>query len=113
MKKRNIMLIIITLIVIVIVLVVVGIKCSSADAEFELEQSITNQISELTCTVESEDEALQIAADYNIELTSFSDGVAVFQTDKPYNEICEYGENHNLKKLYINMNNKKLLPEED
>lgn len=62
--------------------------------------------SELITSIDSQEEAEQIAAEYRIEFVSFSDGVAIFKSHKPYSEICEYGKKNGLKELYINRERK-------
>lgn len=57
---------------------------------------------ELFCMADSEEEAKELAKAYEIELTSYSEKVAVFQTDKSYEEILEIGRNKELTELSIN-----------
>lgn len=57
---------------------------------------------ELIGMADSKEEAEKLAEDYEIELISYSENVAVFQTDKTYEEILEIGKNKKLKELSIN-----------
>lgn len=57
---------------------------------------------ELICLADSQEEAEQVAQAYGIELISYDLGVAVFKSDKPYNELLIYGKEHDLKQLSVN-----------
>ena len=57
---------------------------------------------ELIGMADSKEEAEKLAEDYEIELISYSEKVAVFQTDKSYDEILEIGKNKKLTELSIN-----------
>lgn len=57
---------------------------------------------ELVGMADSEEEAEKLAEDYEIELISYSEKVAVFQTDKSYEEILEIGKNKGLTELSVN-----------
>lgn len=57
---------------------------------------------ELICMAETEEEAEKLAADYEIELISYSEKVAVFQTNKTYEEILETGKVKGLTELSLN-----------
>ena len=93
----------IVFIVIVAAVIMIAMRYPSVDAEMNLEELTI----ELTCIVESEEKAKQIAEDYGIVLKSFSEKVAVYESDKPYQEIRDFGEKHGLEELFINMTNKK------
>ena len=51
---------------------------------------------------DSKEEAEKLAEDYEIELINYSEKIAVFQTDKSYEEILEIGKNKKLTELSIN-----------
>lgn len=57
---------------------------------------------ELLCMVDTEEEAEKLAEDYEIELLSYDRKIAVFQTDKTYEEIVEIGKDKGLPELSIN-----------
>ena len=58
---------------------------------------------ELVCSAESQQQAEEIATAYGIELVQFSDGIAVFHTDRDPQTVINYGIENNLTKLDINM----------
>ena len=57
---------------------------------------------QLVCMTDTNEEAEKIAADYGIELLSYAEKVAVFQTDKSYAEILEIGKDKGLPGLSPN-----------
>lgn len=107
MRKKIIFVMMIVFIVIVAAVIMIAMRYPSVDAEMNLEELTQEQTIELTCIVESEEKAKQIAEDYGIVLKSFSEKVAVYESDKPYQEIRDLGEKHGLEELFINMTNKK------
>lgn len=58
---------------------------------------------ELVGLVESEEEAKEAAEAYGIELVSYKEGVAVFTTDKTYEEIVKIGKEKKLIELSLNI----------
>lgn len=63
---------------------------------------------ELIALAEDQEEAEKIAALYGIELSSFSDGVAVFTTDKDLNELKELEDINGYPTLTVNSNSHQL-----
>ena len=57
---------------------------------------------ELVGLADTEEEAEKIAQDYGIELKSYEYGVAVFTTDKSFEEITEIGKTKGLTELSLN-----------
>ncbi len=57
---------------------------------------------ELFCLADSEEEASKVADQYQIELVSFSDGVAVFHTEDDPEKVIDYGISHNYTQLSLN-----------
>lgn len=57
---------------------------------------------ELVATVETEEEAQQIAQLYNITLVGFADSVAEYTTDRNVDEVIAEGEENGYPKLSIN-----------
>ena len=57
---------------------------------------------ELIGMADSKEEAEKLAEDYEIELISYSEKIAVFKTDKTYEEILEIGKEKKLTELSIN-----------
>ena len=52
---------------------------------------------------ETEEEAKKIAEQYGIELVSFSDGVAVYQTDEKLADVIARGQEQGYPQLYLNL----------
>lgn len=74
--------------------------------EVQLEgEPIQGEVLELVGLANTREEAEEIAGDYGITLLSYSENVAVFQTDKTYEEILETGKNKGLVELSINHEN--------
>ena len=63
---------------------------------------------ELIALAEDQTEAEKTAKLYGIELISFSDGVAVYTTDKDLQELMEFGDNNGYPTLTVNSNHYKL-----
>lgn len=63
---------------------------------------------ELIALAEDQEEAEQIAELYGIELSSFSDGVAVFTTDKDLQELKELEDINGYPTLTVNSNSHQL-----
>jgi len=61
---------------------------------------------ELVGLADTEEEAMKMAEDYGIELKSFDCGIAVFTTDKSYEEITEIGKTKGLSELSTNSKRK-------
>lgn len=97
----------IVLICILAVIVVAGlgaafwIKPIRRDAQLD-SVPIQQDKLELIGMADSKEEAEKLAEDYEIELISYSEKVAVFQTGKSYDEILKIGENKKLTELSIN-----------
>lgn len=79
------------------------------EMEFQLEnlpvkptEPIEQRDLELLCAADTEEEAEKLAEDYGIELISFDSKIAVFQTDKAYEEIVEIGKEKGLPELSRN-----------
>lgn|GEM_PF-3800198 len=102
------MLILIILIAVAVVAVLFMIaRNSMIRADMTVSMQGNNEISyakgrELLCSVESEEEAKDIAAQYGIEFVEFSYGLAVFHTDEDPYEVIERGRKSGLKELSIN-----------
>ena len=106
-RKSKIVLGVIVLIVAVVIIAVIALK-NSAKVFVEgenlmnvVEQSNSEKL-QLTCLVDSQQEAKEIAEAYGIEFIRFDYGVAEFQSDKSYDELTEYGKKNGLKQLSIN-----------
>lgn len=67
---------------------------------------------ELVGAAESEEAASELAQDYEIELISYEQGIAVFQTDKSYAEITAIGKEKGLVELSINVKNRIFMEHE-
>ncbi len=65
---------------------------------------------ELMCQADTEQQALKIAEDYQIELVSWSDGIAVFHTNEDPQSLIEYGKANGLNRLSLNTENNKYAP---
>ncbi len=63
---------------------------------------------ELIALAEDQTEAEKTAKLYGIELISFSDGVAVYTTDKDLQELMELGDNNGYPTLTVNSNHYQL-----
>ncbi len=63
---------------------------------------------ELIALAEDQEEAEEIAKLYGIELSSFSDGVAVFTTDKDLQELKELEDLNGYPTLTVNSNSHQL-----
>ncbi len=57
---------------------------------------------ELLCLAENQQEAERIAEQYDIELVSFRDGVAVFHTEEDPVKVINYGISQNYTQLSLN-----------
>lgn len=57
----------------------------------------------LMAMAETEEEAKKIAEQYGIELVSFSDGVAVYQTDEKLADVIARGQEQGYPQLYLNL----------
>ena len=65
-------------------------------------------VTELSALAEDQTEAEKIAELYEIELSSFSDGIAVYTTDKDPQELMELGDNNGYPALTVNSNHYQL-----
>ena len=97
---------IVLIVAVAIVLVIVLKKNVKVFVEGEnlmnvVEQNNSEKL-QLTCFVDSQQEAEEIAEAYGIEFIRFDYGVAEFQSDKSYDELTEYGKKNGLKQLSIN-----------
>lgn len=97
---------IVLIVAVAIVLVIVLKKNVKVFVEGEnlmnvVEQNNSEKL-QLTCLVDSQQEAEEIAEAYGIEFIRFDYGVAEFQSDKSYDELTEYGKKNGLKQLSIN-----------
>ncbi|GFI23629.1 hypothetical protein IMSAGC011_02419 [Lachnospiraceae bacterium] len=63
---------------------------------------------ELIALSKDQEEAEKIAELYGIELSSFSDGIAVYTTDKDPQELMELGDNNGYPALTVNSNHYQL-----
>ena len=101
MKKRMILFGIFAVVVVAGLGAAFWIKPEIRDAQID---SVPMQLDklELIGMADSKEEAEKLAEDYEIELISYSENVAVFQTDKSYDEIIEIGKNKKLTELSIN-----------
>lgn len=66
------------------------------------------KVTELIALAEDRAEAEKIAELYKIELSSFSDGVAVYTTEKDPQELMELGDNNGYPTLTVNSNHYQL-----
>lgn len=64
---------------------------------------VTIRGAELTAMVDSTEEAEKIAVLYGIELQSYADGVAVFTTEEPVNEVISRGKEAGYPELSLNL----------
>ena len=64
--------------------------------------SSTAEGAELFCLADTEEEAEEIAELYDIELVSYSNGVAVFHTEENPNDVIEKGKANNWPLLETN-----------
>lgn len=76
----------------------------------EMENSTEDgtKVTELIALAENRAEAEKIAELYKIELSSFSDGVAVYTTEKDPQELMELGDNNGYPTLTVNSNHYQL-----
>lgn len=76
----------------------------------EMENSTEDgtKVTELIALAEDRAEAEKIAELYKIELSSFSDGVAVYTTEKDPQELMELGDNNGYPTLTVNSNHYQL-----
>lgn len=58
---------------------------------------------QLMALVETEEEAQSIAEQYEIELVSFSDGVAEYETELDPTEVIAHGQEMGYPQLYLNI----------
>lgn len=65
-------------------------------------EPIQSETLELVGLADTREEAEAIARDYGITLLSYGENVAVFTTDKSYEEITETGKRKGLPELSIN-----------
>ncbi len=81
-----------------------------AESENETERSSGEKPKELEliALAEDQEEAEKIASLYGIALSSFSDGVAVFTTDKDLNELKELEDINGYPTLTVNSNSHQL-----
>ena len=101
MKKRMILIGIFAVIVVAGLGAAFWIKPVRREVQLESVPMQNDQL-ELIGMADSKEEAEKLAEDYEIELISYSEKVAVFQTDKSYDEILEIGKNKKLTELSIN-----------
>lgn len=66
------------------------------------EDSAQPRTVEMIALADTEEEALEIAELYQIELLSFSDGVAVYQTDRDPAELTALGQQNGYPALTLN-----------
>lgn len=76
--------------------------------EPENASEIEKKQTELIALAEDQTEAEKTAKLYGIELISFSDGVAVYTTDKDLQELMELGDNNGYPTLTVNSNHYQL-----
>ncbi len=76
--------------------------------ETENASEIEKKQTELIALAEDQTEAEKTAKLYGIELISFSDGVAVYTTDKDLQELMELGDNNGYPTLTVNSNHYQL-----
>ena len=72
-------------------LLLCGCRTPAGQQDFDLEGEVAAG-QELTCLAQSREEALAIAAQYEIELVTFEAGVAVFHTDRSWQRVIEQGK---------------------
>lgn len=76
--------------------------------ETENSSEIKKKETELIALAEDQAEAEKTAELYGIQLISFSDGVAVYITDKDPQELIELGDNNGYPTLTVNSNHYQL-----
>jgi len=76
--------------------------------ETENSSEVEKKETELIALAEDQTEAEKIAKLYGIELISFSDGIAVYTTDKDPQELMELGDNNGYPTLTVNSNHYQL-----
>lgn len=76
----------------------------------EMENSTEDgtKVTELIALAEDRAEAEKIAELYGIELSSFSDGVAVYTTEEDPQKLMELGDNNGYPALTVNSNHYQL-----
>ena len=76
--------------------------------ETENSYEVEKKETELIALAEDQAEAEKTAKLYGIELISFSDGIAVYTTDKDPQELMELGDNNGYPTLTVNSNHYQL-----
>lgn len=71
------------------------------EMDVELEGIIAEQ--QLMAMVETEEDAKEIAEQYEITFVSFSDGIALYQTDEDPAEVIARGQEQGYTQLYLNL----------
>lgn len=64
---------------------------------------------QLMALVETEEEAESIAEQYGIELTSFSEGVAVYKTEENPADVIARGQDNGYPQLFMNLQRRTML----
>lgn len=104
MKKK--LMIICSFLVVAVIGLVAAFWLKPEIREVQLEgKPIQGEMLELVGLANTREEAEKMAEDYGIILLSYDENVAVFQTDKTYEEITEIGKNKNLAELSVNHEN--------
>lgn len=74
-----------------------------SDAVLDVQMGGIVEEQPLMAMVETEEEAEKIAEQYGIEMVSFSDGVAVYQTDEKLADVLARGREQGYPQLYLNL----------
>lgn len=74
-----------------------------SDSVLDVQQGEVKAEQPLMAMAETEEEAKKIAEQYGIELVSFSDGVAVYQTDEKLADVIARGQEQGYPQLYLNL----------
>jgi len=88
-------------------LLCLSLLCSCGKGGGELQSSVGGNYveGELICLCDTENDAREVAELYGIELKSFGDGVAVFTTDEPLDDVIARGKEKGWPELsYNNIN---------
>lgn len=72
------------------------------EIELEVQQGEIIAEQPLMAMVETEEDARRVAEQYGIEFVSFSDGVAVYQTEEDPRQVITRGQEQGYTQLYLN-----------
>lgn len=82
--------------------VVYGVNLEDVNGEFiQITESGTNTLTRMTALAENQEQAEEIAGLYQIELISYAEGVAVFETDKDPQKLIDLGTENGYPEIWI------------